>query len=151
MRRNYYSAVRSILRSLYPWYPWSITLLWISLDWHGILAFLSPLGSYIVWTSVFSVIYISVLATYAPYLQHHTIICSTEVSSASLLSSARSVTTSTNIERHSHCPHRQGYQISIIIGYELERGKWILPVIAACCPRVLLCTHIYTLPRGAFC
>ena len=68
----------------------------------------------IVWTSVYSVVYISVLATSAPYFQHHTIICSTEVSSASLLSSARSVTTSTNIERHSHCTHRQGYQLSII-------------------------------------
>jgi len=43
---------------------------------------------------------------------HH--LCSTEVSSASLLSSARSVTTSTNIERHSHCPQCQGYPISII-------------------------------------
>ena len=54
----------------------------------------------IVWTSVYSVVYISVLATSAPYFQHHTIVCSTEVSSASLLSSARSVTTSTNIDRH---------------------------------------------------
>ena len=43
---------------------------------------------------------------------HH--LCSTEASSPSLLSSACSVTTSTNIERHSHCPQCQGYPISII-------------------------------------
>ena len=33
----------------------------------------------------------------------------------------------------------------------LERGEWMLPVITTCCRRVLLCTHIYTLPRGFFC
>ena len=69
----------------------------------------------IVWTSVYSVVYISVLATSGPYFQHHTIICSTEVSSASLLSSARGVTTSTNIERQRHCPQCEGYQISRIL------------------------------------
>ena len=83
-------------------------------------------------------------------LTSHRHLCSTEVSSASLLSSVRSVTTSTNIERHSHCPRCQGYQMAII-GYELERGEWILPVVATCCRRVLLCTHIYTLPRDALC
>ena len=79
---------------------------------------------------------------------HH--LCSTEASSPSLLSSACSVTTSTNIERHSHCPQCQGYQISTI-GYELERDELIFSVIATCCRRVLLCTHINRLPRGAFC
>ena len=86
----------------------------------------------------------------AVYTTTHHHLCSTEVSHASLPSSTRSVTTSTNIERRSHCPQCQGYQISTI-GHELERGEWILPVIATFCRRELLCAHIYTLQRRAFC
>ena len=54
---------------------------------------------------------------------------STEAYFASFLSSARSVTTSTNIDRQSHCPQCQGYQISII-GHDVERGERIIPVTA---------------------
>ena len=46
-------------------------------------------------------------------ISHHHLY-STEISSASLVSSAHSVTTSTNIKRHSHCPQCQGYQMSIL-------------------------------------
>lgn len=46
--------------------------------------------------------------------------------------------------------HCQGYRVSMI-GYELDRGEWILPVITNYCRRVLLWRHIYTLSRGAFC
>lgn len=123
----------------------------ISLDWHGILAVLSPLGSYhrldfrvLCSLYIFCVGHLSAVFT----TSHH--LCSTEVSSASFLSSARSVTTSTNIERHSHCPQRQGYQISII-GYEMERCELIFQVMTTCRLRALLCIYIYTLTRGAFC
>ena len=95
-------------------------------------------------------IYLCVGHLNAVFTTSHHHLSSIEVSSAFLLSSARSVTTSTNIERHNHCPQCQVHQTSTI-GYCLERGEWILPVIATCCRRVLLCTHIYTLARGAFC
>ena len=95
-------------------------------------------------------IYLCVGHLNAVFTTSHHHLSSIEVSSAFLLSSARSVTTSTNIERHNHCPQCQVHQTSTI-GYCLERGEWILPVIATCCRRVLLCTHIYTLLWGAFC
>ena len=57
------------------------------------------------------VIYLCVGHLSGVFTTSHHHLCSTEVSSAFLLSSARSVTTSTNIERHSHRPR---YQISII-------------------------------------
>ena len=129
-----------------------LTLLWISLDWHGIPSVLYitsgklPLSGFqcTLWFICLCVGHLRAVTT----SHHH--LCSTEVSSASLLSSARSITTSTNIERHSHCPQCQGYPISII-GYELERDGRILPVVATCCPRALFCKRIYTLTRCAFC
>ena len=52
-----------------------LTLLCMSLDWRGILDVLSPLERYhLLDFSVLCGLYISVLATYAPYLQYHTII-----------------------------------------------------------------------------
>ena len=60
------------------------------------------------WTSVFIYLRVGHLSSVFTISHHH--LCSTEVSSASLLLSTSSVATSTNIERHSHCPQRQGYQ-----------------------------------------
>ena len=59
-------------------------------------------------------IYLCVGHLSAVFTTSHHHLCSTEVSSASFLSTARSVSTSTNIERHSYYPQCQGYQISII-------------------------------------
>ena len=95
-----------------------LTLLWISLDWHGILAVLSPLklpSSGLQFTLWF--IYLCVGHLSAVFTTSHHHLCSTDVSSAFLLSSVRGVTTSTNIERHSHCLQCQEHQISIL-GYE---------------------------------
>ena len=93
---NVYGGITAVVFSRRRFFE--LTLLWISLDQHGILAVLSPLGSQ--HRLDFSVIYLSVghLNAVLTTSQHH--LCSTEVSSASLLSSARSVTTSTNIDRH---------------------------------------------------
>ena len=101
-----------------------LTLLWISLDWHGIPSVLYitsgklPLSGFqcTLWFICLCVGHLRAVTT----SHHH--LCSTEVSSASLLSSARSITTSTNIERHSHCPQCQGYPISII-GYEARAWR----------------------------
>ena len=60
-------------------------------------------------------IYLCVGHLSAVFTTSHHHLCSTEVSSASLLSSARGVTTSTNIERQRHCPQCEGYQISRIL------------------------------------
>ena len=70
-----------------------LTLLRITLDWHGILAVVSALGSY--HRLDFSVLcslymYMCVLATYAPYIKHPTISAARK-SSDSLLLPARSV------------------------------------------------------------
>ena len=124
-----------------------LTLLWISgLAWYPScpITFGKIPSSGLQCTLWFIYLHVGHLSAVFTTSHHH--LCSTEIYSASLLSSARSVTTSANIERHRHCPQRQGYQISII-GHELERGKRILPVIVTCYRRVLLCTHIYTLPR----
>ena len=69
MRRNYCCSV--LVRRRF----FDLARSWISLDWHGILAVLSPLGSYHdLDFSVLCGLCICVLATYAPYLQNHTII-----------------------------------------------------------------------------
>ena len=82
--------------------------------WYPMIAVLSALGSYRhldfseLWFKYPCVGHLS--AVFTSY--HH--LCSTEMASASLLSSARGAHTPTDIERHSHCPHCQGYPTSII-------------------------------------
>ena len=76
-------------------------------------------------------IYLRVGHLSAVFRTSHHHLCSRDVSSAVRLLSASSVATSTNIERHSHQPQRQGYQISILnhtvvvgIGAEGCAGKF---------------------------
>ena len=53
--------------------------------------------------------YLCVLATYAPSLQHHVIVSTAQKVSPTSLLPAQGVAVSAGADRHSLCPHCQGY------------------------------------------